>query len=138
MKNTITIIIMIVIPIFFLILILGLVNFFYNPTAIDIGVEEKERRNEPGEYKEIIITITKDGIEPKTIEETSTAVFYIIVNNDTKIHRMVSQFGDIDSGDLKPGDSFKKNFNNFGENILTDQYNPDIKVKITVGTPGEK
>jgi len=133
MKNATSIITMIFIPIFFLILIVGLVNFSYNPTAI-IGVEEKERRlEEPGEIKEVIITITKSGIEPNNIEESSTGVFYKIVNNDDTVHRLVTEFGDIDTGDLQPGDTFTKNFNNYDEYILIDDYNPNFILKITVG-----
>lgn len=130
--------ILFIIPIFFLILILGLVDFFYNETAIDereiqrTQMEMKERESRR-KGEEIIITITENGIEPNLVEESTSQIFFVIVNNDTVKHRMITKFGDIDSGDLEPGDSFKKNLGSTGEYILTDKYNPDISVTIHVG-----
>jgi len=81
----------------------------------------------------ITITINLGGcIEPKIIN-TKIASWIEFLNNDTEVHKLSNKYGDITTGDLELGDSYRKNFSFTGEYIMTDKYNTDIVAEIYAG-----
>lgn len=136
--------IMFIIPIFLLVIIVGLAgsNIFYLETTGETTKEFQE-----AEFKKIeeqgltrntyTVEIYNNNTEPEYING-DIGSFVVFVNNDSATHRLVTKFGDVDTGDLELEDSFKKYFSNSGKYIFTDEYNPEIVVEINIGVEFHK
>ena len=131
--------ILIILPLFFLVLILVLPgnDLLYLETtgeSISAYYEEQENIQEEGfrTGDTFTVEITANGINPEIIKG-KIGVWIEFVNNDSNTHRLITKWGDIDTGDLNHGDSFKKSFGSNGEFIFTDEYNPEIIFELYIG-----
>ena len=138
--------IMFIIPIFFLILIVGIVgsvesNIFYLEITGEATKEFQDEENKKIEEEGLIrdtyyVNINPNGLEPEFING-SRGSWVVFTNNDSKVRRLATDFG-VDTGDLEPGDSYRKYLSNSGEYSFTDKYNPDIVFVAYIGVEFHK
>ena len=86
-----------------------------------------------------IVTIQSSGFSPNfsQIPDTNIGSTVTWVNNDTKTHRIVSDYGWFDSGKLSPGQNYSHNFygNELGNYPYHDSMNPSMKGDILLYIP---
>ena len=86
-----------------------------------------------------IITIQSSGFSPNMsqISDTNIGSTVIWVNNDTKPHRILSDYGWFDSGKINPGQNYSHNFygNELGNYPYHDSVNPTMKGRILLYIP---
>lgn len=86
-----------------------------------------------------IVTIQSSGFSPNfsQIPDTNIGSTVIWVNNDTKTHRIVSDYGWFDSGNLSPGQNYSHNFygNELGNYPYHDSINHSIKGNVLLYIP---
>ncbi|MCE7699414.1 MAG: hypothetical protein K8E24_011635, partial [Methanobacterium paludis] len=83
-----------------------------------------------------IITIQSYGFSPNSTLISPSTVTWI--NNDTKIHRVVSDYGLFDSGNITPGQSYSHYFRDVKAYPYHDSIDPSMKGTVLLPmSPGE-
>lgn len=82
------------------------------------------------------VTIQSSGFDPSYTSMYSTGTVTWI-NKDTKIHRIVSDDGLFDSGNLSPGQNYTYNFTGYGEFTYHCSIDPSIQGFIRIAMIGD-